>query len=91
MRPAIGLPAAADLLPLRAVARLQVADLILHGDGAEAALELARRDAGRGSLGADLAEALAGGAQVVILAPPGWSPALPPGVAAERLAAQEAG
>lgn len=43
----LAIPKAADLLTLRAVQRLQEADVIFHDSGAEAALELARRDAER--------------------------------------------
>jgi uroporphyrin-III C-methyltransferase / precorrin-2 dehydrogenase / sirohydrochlorin ferrochelatase len=85
----IDMPAAVDLLPLRAVARLQAADLILHGDGAEAVLELARRDAGRGPMPADpavLVEALGAGQRVVVLLGEGQDAALPPGMVPERIA-----
>ncbi|HEU0223370.1 MAG TPA: NAD(P)-dependent oxidoreductase [Paracoccaceae bacterium] len=80
----LGLPEAADLLSLRAVQRLQAADLVFHPEGAGAALlELARRDAGREPFAGDearLASRLAGAeglAAVVLVAPD----------AAERLAA----
>ncbi len=65
----IALPDAPDLLPLRALQRLQEADLILHGDPApEGILEFARRDAERGPLDpARAAAAAAEGERVVIL------------------------
>ncbi|GGE51094.1 NAD(P)-dependent oxidoreductase [Actibacterium pelagium] len=43
----MAIPQAADLLTLRAVQRLQEADVIFHDPDASAALELARRDAER--------------------------------------------
>ncbi len=43
----IPMPSSPDLLTLRAVRRLQEADVIFHEEGAEAILELARRDAER--------------------------------------------
>lgn len=71
----IGLPVAPDLLPMRAVERLQSADLVLHGPGAAAVLELARRDAERAPLPEDpaallarLDAALSEGARAVVLA-----------------------
>ena len=69
----IELPAAADLLPLRAVRRLQEADLVCHPEDAPPeALELARRDAerarGRPLALAPLRALLAeGGAAVVLM------------------------
>ncbi len=47
----VAIPAAPDLLALRALSRLQTADLVLHPPGAAAELlDLARRDAARGPL-----------------------------------------
>ena len=65
----IALPEASDLLTLRALQRLQEADLILHGEPApETVLDLARRDAARGPLEARrAAEAVTSGARVVAL------------------------
>lgn len=65
----IALPEAPDLLTLRAVQRLQEADLILHGEPApDGVLELARRDAERGPLDAGAARAATErGGRVVIL------------------------
>ncbi len=67
------LPAEVDLMPLRAVRRMQEADLVAHpADAPSAALELARRDAERS--GADpldldaIREAMAGGGRVAALA-----------------------
>ena len=73
----IDLPAAPDLIPLRAVARMQEADLLIHPEGAAPALlALARRDAERLAYAGDwpagaAAEAVAGGARVAALIPPG--------------------
>ncbi|MEO1688011.1 MAG: SAM-dependent methyltransferase, partial [Pseudomonadota bacterium] len=83
----IGLPEAADLLPLRAVRRLQEADLVLHppGRGAEV-LELARRDAEREAAqdwAARAVEAQAEGLDVAVLCEPQALGAGPAG--AERL------
>ncbi|MEC9435663.1 MAG: bifunctional precorrin-2 dehydrogenase/sirohydrochlorin ferrochelatase [Pseudomonadota bacterium] len=79
----IALPAeGADLLPLRAVRRLQEADLLAHApDAPAAALELARRDAERLSAAAppaaEIAARVAGGEAVAALIPPaGWDAAV---------------
>lgn len=89
-------PCAPDLLTLRAVQRLQEADMVFFGHaGADDLLELARRDAervrlapGAPALQAEVAAARAG-ANVVRLvagADPGADPALAPAVAAARAA-----
>ncbi|MEM9049694.1 MAG: NAD(P)-dependent oxidoreductase [Pseudomonadota bacterium] len=46
----IALPEAVDLLPIRALQRLQAADLVLGGPAAQEAVDLARRDAERAAL-----------------------------------------
>lgn len=67
----IRLPEAPDLLTLRAVQRLQEADLILHDGAPEAVLDLARRDAERGPMDAIRArKAMENGERVIILAAP---------------------
>ena len=75
----VRLRTAADLLPLRALQRLQEADLVLHGDPVPAPeLEYARRDAERGRWDpASAALAVAEGQRVVWLAPDGAE--VPPG------------
>lgn len=83
----IAQPAAPDLLTLRAAARLEAADLVLHPEGS-AVPDLVRRDAGRAAWGreaeaaARAAAAAAAGARVALLVPPGRAAAL-----ARRLAA----
>ncbi|QDL90947.1 hypothetical protein FDP22_03575 [Paroceanicella profunda] len=95
----IALPEEVDLLPLRAVQRLQSAGIVLHppGLGAEA-LELARRDAERATLATDgvdrvvdqVRAACADHARIVLLLPVGEpsSPALRAALEAEGLACE---
>jgi len=89
----IALPEAADLLPLRAVRRLQEADLVLHPPGLGAqALELARRDAEREApedWRTRAAEARAAGLDVAVLRPADDLVAAPPDAA--RLGAAAVG
>lgn len=89
-------PGAPDLLTLRAVQRLQEADMVFFADsGAADLLELARRDAERVQLAPDAPalqaemDAAKAGASVVRLvagADPGADPALIPAIAAARAA-----
>ncbi len=89
-------PAEPDLMSLRAVQRLQSADLVIHAAAAAPILELARRDAERHALGpgegaaeaAAMAARTAGaGGTVVVLHPD--TAALAEALAARGLAAEE--
>ncbi|MEL6233968.1 MAG: siroheme synthase [Pseudomonadota bacterium] len=73
----IALPDAVDLLPMRALRRLQAADLVIGGNKASEALDLARRDAERAALpgspaglAAMLARSQLDGARAVVLLSP---------------------
>jgi uroporphyrin-III C-methyltransferase/precorrin-2 dehydrogenase/sirohydrochlorin ferrochelatase len=96
------LPSAPDLLPLRALARLQAAALVIHPPGQGAAvLELARRDAERCPGPADpeaVAAALGTGNVVELVAPSGRAAAealrarlAAGGIAVECVTAADAG